>query len=59
MLWLYFYSTGTGLLVAAVILIVLQYRALVSLERIADTLDRIEERNREPKSEARPGKPLQ
>jgi hypothetical protein len=57
MLWLYFLSTGSGLLIAALILIVLQYRALVVLERIANTLEKMDARAGESKKEG-PGTSL-
>jgi hypothetical protein len=47
-MWLYVLSSVSGFLIADVVLIVLLYRALILLERIADTLDRMAARNREP-----------
>jgi hypothetical protein len=47
MLWLYFLSTGTGLLVAGLLIVVLHYRGLVLLGRIADALDKLVERDRD------------
>src|SRR5262249_29592690 len=56
MLWLYFLSTGSGLLIAALVLIVVQYRALVVLERIANALEKMDGRAGESKEEGRVGR---
>ena len=53
MLWLAFMATVSGLLIAGLALVLLQYRALVLLERIANALDRINARNGEPKAQNR------
>jgi hypothetical protein len=49
LLWLYLLSSVSGFLIADIVTIVPLYRAVVLLERIADAIDRLVARDRDPK----------
>jgi hypothetical protein len=46
-MWLYVLSSVSGFLIADVVIIVLLYRALVLLERIAAAIERMDARDRD------------
>lgn len=48
-MWLYLLSGVSGFLIADIVIIVLLYRAVVLLERIADAIDRLVARDQDPK----------
>jgi hypothetical protein len=51
-MWLYVLSSVSGFLIADVVFIVLLYRALTLLQRIADAIDRMDARDRDRKGQS-------